>query len=76
MEQGADVSDPILALLGLFFPNATRIEKVSSLFFELSREVGQILFLKREGLFHAFPNLGRQVIKLAKDEIYFLICPS
>ena len=44
MEQGADVSDPILALLGLFFPNATRIEKVSSLFFELSREVGQILF--------------------------------
>jgi hypothetical protein len=26
MEQGADVSGPIPALLGLFFPNATRIE--------------------------------------------------
>ena len=27
MEQGADVSGPIPILLGLFFPNATRIKK-------------------------------------------------
>ena len=75
VEQGHDVCDPILALLGLFFPNAAWIE--SQQFILLIKEVGQILFLKRGGLFNAFPNLGRKVIKSAtKEEICFLICPS
>ena len=40
-------------------------------------EIGHILFLKRGGLFNAFPNLGRKVIKSAtKEEICFLISPS
>ena len=35
------------------------------------------MFLKRGGLFSAFPNLGRKVIKSAiKEEIFFVICPS
>jgi hypothetical protein len=43
----------------------------------LSKEVGQILFLKRGGLFNSFPNLGRKVIKSAtNEEICFLKCPS
>jgi hypothetical protein len=34
------------------------------------------LFLKRGGLFSAFPNLGRKVIKsTTKEEICFVICP-
>jgi hypothetical protein len=40
-------------------------------------QVGQILFLKREGLFNVFPNFGKKVIKSAtKEEICSLICPS
>ena len=35
------------------------------------------MFLKRRGLFSAFPNLGRKVIKSAtNEEICFVICPS
>jgi hypothetical protein len=35
------------------------------------------LFIKRGGLFSAFPNLGRKVIKSARnEEICFVICPS
>jgi len=75
VEQGPDVCGPIPALLSLFFSNATWIE--SQQFILQIKEVGQILFLKRRGLFNAFPNLGRKVIKSAtKEEIFFLICPS
>jgi len=73
VEQGAAVSGPIPALLGLFFPNATKIE--SQQFILLIKEVGKILFLKRGGLFNVFPNLGRKVIKSAtKEEICFFAC--
>jgi hypothetical protein len=35
------------------------------------------LLLKRGGLFCAFPNLGRKVIKsVIKEDIGFVICPS
>ena len=41
------------------------------------KEVGQILFLRRGGLFNAFTILGRKVIKsTTKEKICFLICPS
>jgi hypothetical protein len=49
----------------VIFPNATRIKSQ------------QFILLKRGGLFNAFPNLGRKVIKSAtKEEICVLICPS
>jgi len=64
------VCGPIPALLSLFFPNATWIE--SQQFILQIKKVGQILFLKRRGLFNAFPNLGRKVIKSAtKEENFF-----
>jgi hypothetical protein len=76
VEQWVDVFGSIPALLGFFSPNATRI-KVSNLFFQLSKEVGHILFLKRGRVFNAFPNLEMKVIKSAThEEICFLICPS
>jgi hypothetical protein len=35
------------------------------------------LFLKRGGLFNAFPNLVRKVIKsITKEEVCFVICLS
>ena len=71
MEQGANVSDPTPTLLGLFFPNATRIERQQ--FILLIKEVGHILFLKRGGLFNAFPKLGRKVIKSATKEDYLML---
>ena len=71
MEQGANVSDPTPTLLGLFFPNATRIERQQ--FILLIKEVGHILFLKRGGLFNAFPKLGRKVIKSATKEDYLTL---
>ena len=75
MEKGVDVSGPVPALLGLFFPNATRIENQQ--FILQIKEIDQILFLKKGGLFNAFPNLGRKVIKSAtKEKICFFICPS
>ena len=75
MEQGAAVSGPTSLVRLVFFPNATRIE--SEQFIVLIKEVGQIFFLKRGGLFSVFPNLGRKVIKSATNKkICFLICPS
>jgi hypothetical protein len=75
VEQGVDVSSPIPAFLGLIFPNVIRIENQQ--FILLNKEGCQILFLKRGGLFNAFSNVGRKVIKSAtKEEICFLICPS
>jgi glyoxylate carboligase len=55
------------------FPNATRIKSQQIIL--LIKEVDHILFIKRGGLFNAFPNLGRKVIKSAtKEKICFLIC--
>jgi hypothetical protein len=46
----------------LFILVTTR--KESQQFTLLSKEAGQILFLKRRGLFNVFPNIGRKVIKI------------
>jgi hypothetical protein len=62
-------------LVRLVFPNASMIE--SQQFILLIKEVNQLLFLNKGGLFSVFPNLERKVIKLEKkEENCFVICPS